>query len=297
MAMEELFRFGIDKSDNTARHEAIRSALRAYMQEIAFTFNSVTTDTMKVQTTLMLGAATHIPGLMPLATEILQTPCELFDITHIMQHPSIKLKPNVSLTSQAILSLGAALPTTTMADFNVHPAQEEAGSKSLFIKQIVTLLILFLLIFGILVSHMYIQKRALYKEATASEKEVVHDLKSRFNQIESSNIARVIEDANEELAKEESTWFAFSSGSRASMLKILLELKSKIDKNSLGFVIDSLTITEGSVIMKASVKDHNALKLLEQALRTSPLFKYVEPQTDTTFEMKITLASPIEKEA
>jgi hypothetical protein len=44
--------------------------------------------------------------------------------------------------------------------------------------------------------------------------------------------------------------------------------------------------------IKAHVKDYNALKLLEKALRSSPLLASFEPQATTDFEMKITLASP-----
>jgi type IV pilus assembly protein PilM len=296
-ALEDLLRFGIEKTDNTQRYEATRNALRVYLQEIAFTFTSATTDNARVTTTLMLGASDLIPGLLPYAVELLQTPCQLFDIMHVLEDTSVKLKPTVQLIPQAVLSLSAALPTHIMATFNLHPTRDQAGSATLFIKQIFTALTLLILMLGTLGTHSYLQKRALNKEAAASEAEVVAALKGRFSQIDSKQIARAIEDATEELAKEESTWFAFSSGSRASMLKILLELKTKIDKDALGFVIDSLTITESSLIMKASVKDHDALKQLEQALRTSPLFKYIEPQSEPTFEMKITLASSTGKEA
>jgi hypothetical protein len=153
-----------------------------------------------------------------------------------------------------------------------------------------------LLLFSILGLRFYFQRRSLVNEAVASERETVAALKARFPDIESTQLVRVIEDASEELKREETTWFAFSSRSRASMLKILLELKTKIDKDALGFLVTKLTITEDSLIIKATVKDHNALKLLEQALRTSTLFKSIEPQTDIDFEMKIVLASPIIKE-
>jgi hypothetical protein len=238
----------------------------------------------------MLGASVQIPGFLAYAAEVLKIPCQLFDPATLLDNNIIKIKQHVSLTPPCVLSLSAALPTETMERFNIYSAAQEAGGTRLFVKQIVTASVLFIFIFGTLFTHLYLQRRALSQEMIASEKEVVDMLKTRFPQMEASQIVRVMEDAQDELTKEENTWFAFSSRSRASMLKILLELKTKIDKDALGFVINTLTITEGFLTIKASVKNHDALKLLEQALRTSALFKYVEPQADPTFEMKITLA-------
>ena len=99
------------------------------------------------------------------------------------------------------------------------------------------------------------------------------------------------------MIKKKQPGLRFSSASRASYLKILLELKSKIDVDALGFVIEKLTIKEGQMILKAHVRDYNALKLLEKALRSSPLLMAFEPQATTDFEMKITLASPSGEEA
>src|SRR5437016_463249 len=79
------------------------------------------------------------------------------------------------------------------------------------------------------------QRGKLKKELVTSEKQAVTALKSRFTDIEGKALPPIIESAEEELAKEESRWFAFSSTSRASMLTILLELKTRIDKEALGF--------------------------------------------------------------
>ena len=295
-ALEELIRFGIEKTDDTARYEAHRAALNTYLQEILFTCSSSTPENTRIAKAFILGPSAQIPGLLPYASEILQIPCQLFDVAQILDDPHIKLKKNCTLTPQSILSLSAAIPTATMADFNLYPVEEASINRGLFIRQLVSLCLLMLLLFSILGLRFYFQRRSLVNEAVASERETVAALKSRFPDIESTQLVRVIEDASEELKREETTWFAFSSRSRASMLKILLELKTKIDKDALGFLVTKLTITEDSLIIKATVKDHNALKLLEQALRTSTLFKSIEPQTDIDFEMKIVLASPIIKE-
>jgi hypothetical protein len=147
-------------------------------------------------------------------------------------------------------------------------------------------------LFGILGTHFYLQRRKLANAAQKSEQEAINKLRDQFPTITGNRIERVIEDAREEVNKEESTWFAFSSAARASYLKILLELKSKIDADALGFVIEKLSMQEGHLTIKAHVKDYNALKLLEKALRSSPLLASFEPQATTDFEMKITLASP-----
>ncbi|MGB8367126.1 MAG: hypothetical protein WCD44_02095, partial [Candidatus Babeliales bacterium] len=111
---------------------------------------------------------------------------------------------------------------------------------------------------------------------------------------EEDDLEEVISIARDEVAQEQETWFAFSGRARSSFLQYLLDLTSNIDRKSLDFSIDSLTIGDGELTLKAKVRDHEALKLLERELRQSKLFSYVEPQDNPNFTMKILLAPTIE---
>ena len=73
-------------------------------------------------------------------------------------------------------------------------------------------------------------------------------------------------------------------------MEYLLELTSRINKQELGFIPEQITIADGrggSIILRARVRDFEALKKLEQALRESKLFTFVEGQASPDFTMKI----------
>jgi 23S rRNA U2552 (ribose-2'-O)-methylase RlmE/FtsJ len=88
-------------------------------------------------------------------------------------------------------------------------------------------------------------------------------------------------------------WFAFSGQARSSVLKYLSDLQA-LDKEGLGLDVSSITINEGVLMLKARVKDYEALKKLEEDLRNSKLFSSVEPQEKTEFSMRINLVKNVE---
>lgn len=290
-ASEELVRFGVEHNSDQKKADAIRKALSSYFDEIAFTINSFSSEPSSIVSVLVLGPGSHINGLLPFASDLLHAPCQPLNPQLILDNPTIQFKNGETFPIECIIPLSAALRTDLMFDFDLTPMESEEIDNRLFLKQMLVFVILMLIFFGILSTHYFMQRSKLKKEIRASEQQTVTALKERFTQIESTSLADVVEDAEEEVDKEESTWFAFSSAARASMLTILLELKSKIDKEALGFVLDKLTITEDAVLLKARVKDHPALKLFEQSLKNSSLLKNFEPQRDPIFEMKITLPS------
>jgi Tfp pilus assembly protein PilN len=142
-----------------------------------------------------------------------------------------------------------------------------------------------------------VQSRALKKELKLSEQETVEMLKDRFSNIpeDEDDLETIKETAESELKKEEEIWYAFTRQARASFLEYLLELSSRINKSELGFIPEQLTIVdgqEGQITLKARVRDFEALKKLEQVLRESKLFSYVEGQTSPDFTMKILVGKP-----
>lgn len=297
-ALEELVRFGLTSHDRPQEKEAIQAALKPYLNDIKFTCDAFATETGTPIANIMVTGSIHdIPGFEEYASAQLGIPCAAFDSAAITKDPTVSFTKGVSIHPHQIIALGTALPLPQSESFNLIKNVPSEKDMPLFMRQVIVCITLVLLLFGILGIHFYLQYRALSKTTQRLESEAVSALKTQFPSITGTRIERVIEDAQEAVDKEEATWFAFSSASRASYLKILLELKSKIDADALGFVIEKLTIKEGQVILKAHVRDYNALKLLEKALRSSPLLMAFEPQATTDFEMKITLASPNREEA
>lgn len=292
VAMEELVRFGVEHTNDPKKHDAIRKALGSYFDEISFTINSFSTEEQSsVESVLILGPGAHINGLLPFASELLHAPCQSFNTQELFDAHIVQSKTGEQIPTECIIPLSAALRTPSMIDFNLAPSEVSSVDIRLFLKQTITALILTCLLFGILMAHYIMQRRTFKKEIQASEQQTITALKAQFKDVDSKTLARVIEDSQEAVSKEESTWFAFSSAARSSMLTILLELKTKIDKDALGFVLEKLTITQDTVTIKAHVRDHNALQLFEKALQNSELLKNFEPQRDPAFEMKITLPS------
>ncbi|MEP6804192.1 MAG: hypothetical protein ABI892_06705, partial [Flavobacterium sp.] len=70
---------------------------------------------------------------------------------------------------------------------------------------------------------------------------------------------------------------------------------TKIDRKTLGFVIDQIVIAEGELTLKAQVREHEALKILRRELKQSKLFKDVEEVENTPFTMKIQLVNSSEE--
>ncbi|HJZ24089.1 MAG TPA: hypothetical protein VJ201_06550, partial [Candidatus Babeliales bacterium] len=80
-----------------------------------------------------------------------------------------------------------------------------------------------------------------------------------------------------------------------SFLQYLLELSSKIDRKSIDLKIDQITIAEGILTLKAEVRDHDALKVLERELEQSKMLRPLESPETPQFTMKLTLATGSEE--
>lgn len=292
-ALESLVRFGLTSLEHPQEKADIQAALDPYLNDIKFTCEAFATElNTSINTIIMTGSVIDIPGFTDYATTKIGIPSQVFDISAVTQDTTVLYAKGVVVTPHQLVALGSALVIPSTAAFNLIKSIPSKKAFPLFIKQIVAASTLLIVLLGILGTHFYLQKRTLSSVAQKIEQEAINALKQQFPSINGNRIERVIEDAQEAVNKEESTWFAFSSAARASYLKILLELKSKIDVDSLGFVIEKLSMHEGQLTIKAHVKDYNALKLLEKALRSSPLLMAFEPQATPEFEMKITLASP-----
>ncbi len=87
----------------------------------------------------------------------------------------------------------------------------------------------------------------------------------------------------------------FQHQSRASSLQYLLELSKRIDKKSIDFKVEQVTIAEGFLTLKAEVRDHDALKILSRELAQSELFGPFESPETPQFTMKIPLATSNEE--
>lgn len=306
-SMEHLMRYGFEKSTNQKFVEIMNQEYTSFWNEIQLIIQSFTAQTHQPITKIIItGPGTEIKGIVSFVTTYMQIPCQEIQSSDISD-ASISMNSKSSFPTSNIMSLSIALPSPLTEQFNLRKNSFALASDTLINKQLIVGLGLMLTLFLGMGITSYLEIRSMKNAALSSEKEALDALLERKNfskALEESlkgvkdkdKLEEALEQAKIEVKKQEDLWFAFAGPARASILKYLLELTNKIDKEALGFNIESLIVSDGTMTIKAQVKNHEALKLLEKELASSPLFKYVPRQEQTSFTMKITLATNREEQ-
>lgn len=301
--MENMMRFGLENSNNQRYMQAATQTFNDFWSEIQFTLQSFTAQTASQQPLnkiILLGGGAEIKGIPEFVTSLLGIPCELMHITDILQDPSISIKNHLALPSSSIISVSTAIQSPLTENFNLRQGVFATSKEGLLEKQLITAALFALILMGSLGVHSFLQVRKFRNDAYSYQHEALELLKARAhfaqplqeglkNIKEDKQLAEAVAIADDTVKKQEQMWGAFTGSARATILKYLLELTNRIDKDSLGFTIESLAIAEGSMTLKASVKNHEALRILEKELKQSKLFAAISSPEETTFTMKITL--------
>ena len=292
--LDKMIRFGTEDEHSTKYTKEMHKAITSLLDEINFTFTSFVAqvlDRNPIAKIVLVGDGSAIKELTKYLTEKIKVPCEQFNTAALLEDPTIEVKNDCVITTANLISVSAALSSTSFLEgYNLKSKELTTPSYSRLLKQSITLLVLTVTLFATLMTHYTLQTRKLEKEITSSQQEALHSLKEVFKSVEDeTSLNDAIETAQLDLKQQEETWFAFSNKSRASFLQCLLELASKIDQKSIGLDVEQLTIAEGTITLKAEVRDHDALKTLERELGQSKLLNAFEPQESLQFSMKITL--------
>lgn len=294
--MDHLMRFGLTSTDKPSITDALKKAMANFLGEVQFTINSFTAQTVQTQAInplLLFGDGALIKDFPHFIQETIHTPATLFSVQELIDSKIVAASSGARNMQLDSLSFSAALPNAITSEFNLIKDEFRSTATPLLIKQLTAVGVLTLVSLGTLLTFSILDTRKMQAEATDSEQEAIELLRERFPQkIESDepSLENAIDIASDALQNEERTWLAFSGQSRTSYLNYLLELTNRIDKEALGFVVESLSIAGGVMTLKAHVRDYEALKILERELRQTKLFTYVEPQTSPIFSMKIVLA-------
>jgi type IV pilus assembly protein PilM len=296
-AMEHIMRFGITTTDWPEYGHAITKSCTAFWQEIRFTLTSFTlhgSPEQSIKKLVLLGPGAQLKGLCPFVSELMTIPCEIFETQKINTIHHVHSKNKQMLPQSCIMSTSIALPLPLIEFFNLRRGELAASNRGLLYVQSITTAVLTLLLLGTLATYSYLQTSRLEKEIASSEEQAIEALKENFKNSVSEDITELdeaLQRAQEELAREEKTWFAFSSQSPALFLKYLLELTNHVDKESLELALEKITITDGVMTLKGRVKDFPSLTTLVRELEQSKLFTLPEPQRDVKFDaLKIVLA-------
>lgn len=287
---EYINRFGVGPGNSNRYTQVIQEVFTQFIQEVSFTLRSFaqSSPTQTIHTILLFGQSSTIKGLTQLVTDVVYIPCTLFGVNSLLgTHDGITIKSNNGLNPACIVSLAVALAQPD--EINLRK-KEFTLETPLLIKQLTIATILIGFIFGALIINSFTQLRKLKREARVSQTEAIQTLKERFPKIEESTLSDALDDAQREVEQEEKLWNPFSNAARTSYLKYLLELTTLLDKDSLGLIVEKITFTDDTIILKAQVKGFEELQLLERALRQSKLFTYIQPQNDPKFTMTIKIA-------
>lgn len=300
--MEHIMRFGIEKNSNVRYDQTIDDVFSSFWREVQLTLQSFTAQIQQTPPTtiLLLGQGAELKGMIEFVSGQLQMPCQLLRPTDLLDSKTITIKTKTAMPSSSIISLATALLPMGADQVNLRQGLFALSSDSILNRQLIVACALALLLIGSLVTYSFIQIKAIRKAAQLYEREALDVLKDRphFEKALQEGLKDIkekdqLEEAKhlveQEVQRQEEMWFAFAGSARASKLKYLLELTTHVDKDALGFVIDSLAFTDGTMTIKAQVKDHEALKLLKKSLDESSLFSPVQVGEETNFVIKINL--------
>ena len=263
----------------------------SFLKSVIFTLNSFVTSKegkLDFEKFIFSGDIPDSAGFTDFVTDRTQVLAEFFQANQLVKHARIKIKKTVSVSNYFATSFGVAFSTEVTSRFNLLPSHMSSEKwTSMLTKQVAFALFLIVALFGLLLTHSFMQVRKLNVELRESQEDVVMALKERFVIPEDEDdFEDVVDAAVREVTREENVWSPFSAQSQ--YLKYLLELQS-LDLEDIGFEVDRIVFDSGYMTMEARVKDFQALNKLEKELRLSKLFKYEGSMQKTDFIMKIKL--------
>jgi hypothetical protein len=276
---------------NTAYQKAVRLLLNTIVLTVQSCTPPDATNTDIPEIFLAGSVAEKIPSIALLLEEIIHKQCVLINPSTLLEKAQINHE-KITVRLGQLSSIAIACSNYLQPHLNFRKDEFAQKNSSVLLQQLCIGIFLCVAIISIMISHYTFQINRLKKEMAESSQEVVSVLKEQFKIAKDENdLQDILDLADQAIIKEQETWFAFSYANQSRFLQYLLELTNKIDKKNLGFVPEKITIIEGTLTLKARVKDFEALKLLEKELRSSNLFVAIEPQDTPQFTMKITLAS------
>ena len=302
-ALDYLLRFGVEPTTEFESTPAIEKAISDWWDSVNFTLTSFSAQFLNRQPMskiIFIGNGSLIKGFVPFIAKKTTISCELFSTQGLEDDPAFTIKNINLITPLNIISASAALPLPTTVDYNLAKNEFSVTNNSLLLKQLIVLVVLTVAFFTILITHYFTQTIKLKSEIESSEKEAVTALTTTFKNLEEGKESKkldddITEDAERELKQQKERWFKFSNQSRTSFLQYLFEL-SKLDRKSTGLKVEQITIGDGYLTIKGSVRDDPAVPILERQLKQSKLLSNIEGTLETPeFTVRILLVPASEE--
>ncbi|HVW99633.1 MAG TPA: pilus assembly protein PilM [Candidatus Babeliaceae bacterium] len=289
------------KQGINSNQEQIQAIAKEFFSEVQFTiqaFMSRTQPAPIVQTILISGLGAEITGMTNILQVIFSTSCKkLIDAQNIASIVTNTPGSNTIVPlDRFAISLATALGSPVTSQFNLSQANQNPIELRLIQQQIIVAGLLMIGTIGLLAGYSYMTVKRFKGETAVRERETVDRLKKAFPEVQriarasaGTSLDTLNNEARREVAREKSIWFALSSKNRSSFLRELDELSSLIDRAGLGLDLKRLSIDGDILSLEGQVRDFDALRLLEEDLRRSHLFKVVPKLEETRFNLKLAL--------
>lgn len=304
-AMEHVIRFGSHKETAPSQHQATQDVLMKFWGTIRFTIQSFLAQTkeQKIDTVFVFGDGATIKNTIDHGSQELGIPFQWLSLSVMPSHQFLIVKHKDQIPNSGLMSVATAIVTPETDRFNLRKGSFAKEDLSQFVLPLMVTIVMTLMIVGSLTAVLLWEQYRLGAEKDRLQREVIVALKKEYPSVSRAQeeseetvgdeFDTCISQAQAALKHEMETLSKFSHKSRGSFIQYLFELTQHIDKRALGFEVDSITMNDKEIIMKARVKDHNALKILENEIRKSELF-IVKDVQDPEFVMHIAIKRSLE---
>lgn len=271
-ALEEFIRFGPTQTENSDFALAAQNATQDLLADIQFTFTSYssklkTDDSLKK--IILTGVAADIPDMASFMANTLAIPTHVLAANKIIHNGIIDSKMT-TIPQSFLVSLATALSSPVTQDFNLQRLEANQQEDKTLQLQLITLGILSMLLILSFLTYSFLRVRSLRKAYNTSQALALDKLKKTFDLPSRSLISlkKANTDAAAKLESAEKKWSPLSHKNRFSFLNYLYELSRHIDRKDLGLDLSSISMDQDEITLTGRVKDFDAVRTLEQELRS-----------------------------
>lgn len=277
-------------------HEELHKTAQQFFASIQFTIQALLKNEKineHLSSVLLSGSGAHLPGMATVIGNVLECPCTVFHPHKIIHNETIVLENESSIPPAFTTTLATALSSSFTEDFNLDKAYESARELHQFKIQATAALSLFLFMLFSFFLYSFLTTRTLRKEIESSQAQVVNELHQAFALTsKSKSLTTTITEADENLTREKSLWFALSDTQRYSFLRYLQELTTTINRDELRLNMKRIAFIrdergEVRVTFEGSVPGYDELRKLDEQLQATRLFQFVPEQQKTAFNISL----------
>ncbi len=242
---------GIANAHEQGENLAIQKQVINFFNDIQFTLNSFSLKANYyegITKILFTGKSVDINGFMRFSSNLLQIPCEIFDVPKFFDYTPIEnmIKTLPSQWSHYAASLGAAIPSSMLIDFNVRRKNFAPAHHQIVWRQVLAAGMLVMMILGLTGVMGYMQISALKKQIFKTEqqhKRKLNPLLPEKDRSKKTTLQSLVNNAKK-IVKEKEELLLPVMQERTNPLQLLYELTELIDQKKNNLIIEEVLIEE-----------------------------------------------------